>query len=117
MTALLRGSDAFRRSAEHVDLVFAHDVEGAPGGAVRYVLRIDHGDAEFSLAAGGPDAHVCATMDYPTAVALARGELTMQNAFMTGQLSVTGELDRLLANQAALAALDSLRDQVDVAFP
>lgn len=116
MTALLRSNAEFRRSAEHVDLIYANVVEGTPDGEVRYVLRIDHGDAAFRLGEA-EDAQVTATMDYRTAVALARGELNMQNAYMAGRLQVSGDIDRLLANQAGLAALDSLRDRVDVSYP
>lgn len=116
MTALLRGSETFRRSAEHVDLVFANVVEAGPGGEVRYVLRIAQGVAEFRLG-DSDDTQVTATMDYPTAVELARGELNMQNAFMSGRLHVSGDIDKLLTHQAALASLDSLRDQVAVVYP
>lgn len=115
-TAVLRDSDEFRAATAHAELVLANVVDDAPGGRVCYLVRIDHGDAD--LVRGDPaDAQVTAITDYRTAVELARGELNMQNAYMGGRMTVDGDVGRLLANQAALAVLDTLRDRVEVLYP
>jgi len=115
LTAVLRASDEFRGAAGGAELVLAHVVTGAAAGDVCYLVRIDHGDATMSLGAPS-DAGVVVTTDYPTAVEMARGELNMQNAYMGGRLQVDGDLGMLLANQAAVAVLDSLRDRVPTRY-
>lgn len=115
MTATLRASAEFRGAAGHADVVLAHVVTGAPSGDVCYLVRVDRGDAELTF--GPPDgAHVVMATDYPTAVAMATGELNMQNAYMGGRMDVEGDLDRLFANQAVLAVVDSLRDRVPTTY-
>lgn len=115
ISAVLAASEEFRAAAAHADLDYVHVVEGAPGGDVAYLVSI-HGGAAL-LAAGDPGrADVVATTDYRTAVEMARGDLTFQNAYMSGRVSLAGDTGRLLANQAVLAVLDALRDSVDVRY-
>lgn len=115
MTAVLRASDEVRGAAGHADVVLAHVVVGAPGGDVCYLVRVDHGDVEL-VRGSRDDAHVVTTTDYPTAVAMATGDLNMQNAYMSGRMEVDGDAGRLLANQAVLAVIDSLRDRVPTRY-
>lgn len=116
MTAMLRASDAFRAAAAHAEIVYAHVVEGAPGGDVAYRVGIHGGEAV--LARGDPgSADVVATTGYRTAVEIARGDLTFQNAYMSRRATLAGDTGRFLANQAVLAVLDALRDRVPTRYP
>lgn len=116
MTALLQGSGEFRRAAADVRLTLNQVVRDVPGrGTVRYQLRLDGGEATF-LPGDAPAADVTITQDYATAVALSRGELTMQNALMQGRLQLSGDMGKIVRHQAALASLDSLRASIEVRY-
>jgi hypothetical protein len=103
------------------DLVLRQVITGAPdapGGEVRYQVRI--GDGHITLEPDGPSTASTAvdatfTEDYPTAVAMFRGELSPQDALMAGRVSVAGNVAAVVANQAALAELGSLFDDVRAA--
>ncbi len=90
-------------------LVIQQVVTGTPDGEVAYVVhlgpegvrtsrgRIDHADLAF-------------TQDLATAVAIHRGEISAQSAFMAGRLRISGDLDLLARDSRAFAALgDSSR--------
>ena len=58
-----------------------------------------------------PDAEVADVSletDYPTAVALARGEMNAQSALADGRLRVSGDVARLAAHATALVRLGDL---------
>ncbi len=82
------------------------DVATTPGGTVRAVaayhlclgpdgVRVEPGYAS------GP--HVTISEDLETALAIRRGEISAQAAFMHGSLRVEGDLQRLAAHGRALA--------------
>ena len=90
-----------------VTLVVERRVEGSPLGDVTYVTRIDGGRVRY-LTGAAPDADLVLLSDYPTARALARGELNAQQAFAAGRLKLRGSLDTLVAHARTLG-LDDVR--------
>jgi hypothetical protein len=86
-------------------------VTGTPSGDVRYGLRLAAGRVAV-LPEGAPDPDVTLTTDWPTAVAVARGELAVTDAFMAGRLRVAGDLRALLRGGGALAGIDALFAEV-----
>lgn len=100
-TALAASDD---RTLRDVDLTLQQVVADAPGGEVAYWLTLDRGDISGDVGRA-PDADVTFEMDHATAVALAAAELNHQAAFMQGMLKVTGNMGKLLQNQAALKLL------------
>jgi putative sterol carrier protein len=115
MERLLNESEQFIAAAGDIDLVMQQHVEGGPDGDVSYFLQIRDGKATIDIGASD-GAHVTATQDYETAAAIAKGELSMQNAFMSGKLKVSGDLGKVMQHQAALASLETLREQLRVEF-
>ena len=102
LCATLSSSDD--RALREVELKLVHVVTDAPGGEVAYWLTFDRGSVSGDL--GRPDdADVTFEMDHATSSALASGELNHQAAFMQGLLTVTGNMGKLLKQQAALKAL------------
>jgi len=94
--------------AATVSLAIRQVVTGPDGAALGdYVIRLEGG--RLAVTAGpGAGSDVTFTADLDTAVALARGELDPQTAFMSGRVRVGGEVGRLLAAREALAALGDL---------
>ena len=82
-------------------------VTGGPGGPVRYVVTIDDGTVSLRMGdAAAPD--VTLTVDWTTAVSMARGTLGAQEAFTTGRLQLRGDVATLLRHGPALAGVDSV---------
>jgi predicted lipid carrier protein YhbT len=88
-------------------VVLQQVVTGTADGEVRYVVRVT--DGRLAVRPGeDTSADVTLTTDWLTAVAMARGELGAQDAFMAGRLRVGGDLTALLRVTPALARLGDL---------
>lgn len=94
-------------------------VTGAPDGEVAYVQRIE--DGRLAAASVGRDegADVTLTQTHVDAVAIAKGELDANAAFMQGRIKVAGNMGSLMAvmpltqsaeYRAVLAALAAQTD-------
>ena len=88
-------------------LVIQQVVAGGPEGDVRYAVRVAGGTVDVSLGEA-LEADVVVTEDHETAVALSRGDLSPQAAFMTGRIRVSGDMAAVMANQGLLHELDRL---------
>ncbi len=69
------------------------------------VAPADPGPARLDRGAADPE-DVCLRTDRATAVALARGTVSAQRAFVEGRLVISGDVERLAEAQALFAALD-----------
>lgn len=97
-------SAAVRTGTADLTATVEQVVPDAPGGAVRYHVRIDRGDVRVRPgAADAPDITFVA--DYEAARALNEGSSSAQHALATGRLQITGGLARLAGQEAALRAL------------
>lgn len=89
-------------------------VTGGPAGDVRYWVRVDDGVVEAGPGAvEAPDATV--TQSYETAVAVSRGELSVEHALLDGRVRLAGDVSALLRHAGALgevaAAFGEVRDR------
>jgi len=100
----LNGSDDVRGAIKGVELCIQQVVTGAPDGEVSYWTKFAGGSVTGAIGEAS-DADVTITSDYETAVAMNKGELNAQAAFMQGKLKVTGNMGKLLQNQAAMTAV------------
>jgi hypothetical protein len=91
-------------------LVVEPVVRGVPGrDEVRYRIAFDRDGCEVtSASAADRPADVYLETDYPTAAALARGEMNAQAALADGRLRVSGDVARLGAHASALPRLGDL---------
>jgi len=90
-----------------VRLAIQQVVTGGPDGDVRYAVRLDDGAVRV-VQGEDASADVTVTEDHATAVAVSRGELSPQAAFMTGRIRVGGDMAALMAHQALLHQLDAV---------
>jgi putative sterol carrier protein len=100
-----RTSDLVRAAAPDLVFVVQHEVTGTPEGIVRYHIEFQRGTARLH-AGEAESADACFTEDHATAVAVSSGEINAQSAFMTGRLRVRGDMEKLIAAQPAIEALD-----------
>jgi len=78
-------------------------VVGATDGDRRYVIEFDGATVRARRARPGEHATVRLTQDYATAVAVARGELSAQAAFLAADIQVGGDVSTLIANAGLIA--------------
>jgi putative sterol carrier protein len=108
--------EGFMRSAGDIELTLQFEVPDAPEGTEStYYMQIANG--QLSAAAGpaaAPDATI--TNDYETAAAISKGELNTQMAFMTGKLKVSGNMAKLMMNQALLGEYAKAAAEVEVEY-
>jgi hypothetical protein len=90
-------------------LVIEQEVVADTTAAARWHVRIGGGLASVERGPA-PDGQptVRIRQDRATALAIARGELSAQRAFMTGRLRIGGDLAALLEHAEALALLDDV---------
>lgn len=102
LTSALNGHDGFTAAIASTDLVLQFEVPDSPDGAEStYHIAIGGGTAEVTPGpAASPDATI--SNDYETAIAMSKGDLNTQMAFMTGKLKVSGNMAKLMMSQAML---------------
>jgi putative sterol carrier protein len=112
----LSSDERLRESSASVDLSIQYEVVGVAGSKLAYALRFAHGSVGIEPGKR-PDAQVSFSLGYDTAVAVARGELSAQAAFMRGDLKLGGDVTVLIRQHELLGATDDalagLRDQTE----
>lgn len=110
----LNANDAFRQAAAtsnaSIQQVITRD-----GEQTHYWIRIAEGSIDMGLGdVGSPDATI--TQSYDTAVKLARSELSVVTAFMTGKVKVAGNMGLLLSLQGALSQLPGAMASIETDY-
>ncbi len=105
--AAAAASAELARATAEVRLVVQQVVTGTPHGEVRYVVSIDNGRTELRPG-DEPSADVTFSLDWDTAVALATGGTSAEDAFTTGRLQLAGDVGALLRHGRALVDLDAV---------
>lgn len=107
-------SRALRTATAGVHLVIQHVVTGTPDGDVSYHVVIDDGAVRFRPGVAD-EPTVTFRQDHATAVAVAKGELSAQAAFLNGTMAVRGDLTTLATHGDALTGVDGALDAVRAA--
>ena len=81
-------------------------VTDGPEGDVRYWVRLEDGMVQTGLG-DAPDADATVRQSYETAVALLTGELSVQSAFMSGRIHLSGDMAALMDHQEVLRGADA----------
>ena len=116
LAATLAAHEGFKNAISNAQLSLQFEVPDAPEGAEKiYTISVDGGAA--SVAAGpGASPDITIVNNYETAVALAKGELNTQMAFMTGKIKVSGNMGKLMTNQAMLTEFAKATAGMDVEY-
>lgn len=111
VTNRLQASDAVKNAAKGQDITLQQVFTDTPdGGEVKAFFKIAGGTPELGLGdADNPEATI--TQSYETAVAVNKGELQGQAAFMQGKLKIQGNLMKVMQLQGFLqAAAEATKD-------
>jgi putative sterol carrier protein len=106
----LAADSDYQAATATTDLTLQFVVTDTPDGEVEYNVTMANGTTAFAPGAlEGADATI--RNNYETAMAISKGDLNTQAAFISGKLKVEGNLAKIMMNQSALTALaDSLKD-------
>ena len=116
LTQTVNGHDGFKNAIADVDLTLQFEVTDAPDGTdSRYYFAVADGSAE-AVAGDAEAPDVTITNNYETATAISKGDLNTQMAFMTGKLKVTGNMAKLMMNQAMLTQFAEAASTLDVEY-
>lgn len=115
VTNALNSHEGFKNAIGAADLAIQFHVDEAPEGEVDYYLKTSGGVATLALGSI-EDPDVTVKQSYDTAVAISKGELNTQTAFMTGKLKVSGNLAKLMMHQNAIQQWGAAVADLDVEY-
>ncbi len=116
LTETVNGHDGFKSAIANVDLTLQFEITDAPEGTEsRYYVSVGDGAAQ-AVAGDAEDPDATITNDYETATTISKGDLNTQMAFMTGKLKVTGNMAKLMMNQAMLTQFAEAASGLDVEY-
>ncbi len=97
-----------------VRLVLEQVVRDTPEGTVVYRVEVagDQARIVWPVPDGAPPADLRISTDWPTAVSVARGDLSTQRALMEGRLRVSGSPDHLGEVSSSLGGVDAVPAEV-----
>jgi len=103
--AQLNADDAFRNASAGQKATIQQVITASDGnGDTHYWIEIAEGAIDMGVGdADAPDATI--SQSYETAVKLAKSELSVVTAFMTGKVKVSGNMGLLMSLQGALSQL------------
>ena len=114
-TTALNADTGFSTAMANVDFGLQFNVAGTPEGDVPYYLQTAAGAATMALGElDGADASV--SSDYDTAVAISKGELNVQMAFMTGKIKVGGNMAKIMMNQSLISEFARVQSNLELDF-
>lgn len=112
--AELNANDAFRQAAASQQATI-QQVISSDDGDTHYWIVIAEGAIDMGVGdADAPDATI--TQSYDTAVKLAKSELSVVTAFMTGKVKVAGNMGMLMGLQGALSQLPTAMQAVETDY-
>ena len=103
LTVALQAHEGFKGATATTELTLQFEVSDAPAGTEPVYLITLGGGSVQATAGPGASPDVTIVNSYETAVAVAKGELNTQMAFMTGKIKVSGNMTKLITNQAMLS--------------
>jgi len=114
-TEALNADAAFKTAMNNVELSLQFNVTDGPQGPVDYYLAVADGTAALALGEY-PDADASVGSDYETAAAIARGDLNVQMAFMTGKIKVGGQMAKVMMYQGLINEFARVSSTLDLEF-
>ena len=112
--AELNANDAFRQAAAGQQATIQQVITSSEGDT-HYWIVIADGAIDMGVGdADAPDATI--TQSYDTAVKLAKSELSVVTAFMTGKVKVAGNMGMLMGLQGALSQLPAAMQAVETDY-
>jgi putative sterol carrier protein len=104
VTKLLQADEGVQKAAKGQTVTIQQNIKDTPDGESPNYLRVSEGVPQVVIGTADK-AEITVTESYDTAVALDKGELNPQAAFMQGKIKVQGNLLKLMQLQGLLSAV------------
>ena len=114
-TVGLNDDAGFTAAMTNVELGLQFNVTDAPAGEIDYYLTVGDGAAVLALGTL-EDADASVSSDYETAAAIAKGELNVQMAFMTGKIKVGGNMAKVMMYQGLINEFARVSSTLDLEY-
>lgn len=111
LTREVADSERLAELAEQHPIGVTEVVTAGPEGDFTYHLQVGDGIARFGAGPADPE-DVRIEQTWQTAVGVATGATNAQQAFITGEIRVTGDQAKLIEAQPVFAALDGVFSSV-----
>lgn len=116
LTDTVNADGSFTSAIANVDLTLQFEISDNPEGTESaYYMAIKDGRLEAGAGAA-EEADATIGQSYETAVAISKGELNTQMAFMTGKMKVSGNMAKIMMNQAVFGQFAESAAAVDVEY-
>jgi len=113
--AAVAADEAVRKALRGKNGVMQMVVTDAPGGEIRYWLRVGDGTASAGLG-DAADAEVTVSQSYETSAQVNRGELDGAKAFTQGKVKIAGKMMKMMALRGPLAEVQKALDTIDTEY-
>ena len=116
LSAALAAHEGFIKAISNAEISLQFEVTDAPEGTENiYAIAVQGGAARVTRGtAESPDVTIVS--NYETAAAIAKGELNTQMAFMTGKIKVSGNMGKIMTNQAMLTEFAKATSTMSVEY-
>ena len=111
----LKSDPGFQNAIANVTFGVEFHVSGTPNGDLTYYLKVADGSAETHTGPLG-EADVTVSSNYETSMAISRGELNVQMAFMTGKIKVGGNMAKIMMHQGVINDYARVLSGLDVEY-
>jgi putative sterol carrier protein len=112
-TEAMNADPGFRSAMTNTELALQFVVKDGPDGDIPYYLDIADGAATMALGEhDGAEASV--TSDWETAESMAKGDLNVQMAFMTGKIKIGGNMAKIMMNQGLINEFVRVQSGLDI---
>ncbi|MGH2785597.1 MAG: SCP2 sterol-binding domain-containing protein [Actinomycetota bacterium] len=111
----LNANDTFQNAAKGQSARLLNEVNGAPGGDVKYGFVLDGGKVQL-VQGEIENAEATLTQDYATAVSMSKQEMTGQQAFMQGKVKISGNLMKMMQLQGVFGAMPTAVGDLEVEY-
>jgi putative sterol carrier protein len=113
--ATVAADDSVRAAMKGKNAVLQMLIAEAPGGEIRYWLRI--GDGTVSAALGDAEGtEVTISQSYDTAAKVNSGELDGQKAFTQGKVKIKGKMMKMMQLRGPLAELQRALNTIETEY-
>jgi putative sterol carrier protein len=111
----LNANDAFQSAAKGQSARLLNEVNGAPGGDVKYGFVLEGGKVQL-VQGDIENAEATLSQNYETAVSMSKQEMTGQQAFMQGKVKITGNLMKMMQLQGVFGAMPTAVGDLEVEY-
>ena len=112
----IQSDESVQNAVKGQSITVGNVISGTPDGDVKGYFRIKDGTPEVGLGEPPETPEATLKLDYDTAVAVAKGELQGQAAFMQGKLKIDGNMMKVMQLQGFMQQMGKVTEDIEVEY-